>query len=204
MKAFKFFFLLLLGVPSLLLADVVVTQVTGTVLVYLPGSNDPVQVSSGDSIPSGARVVTGTGAQVRFRTLNNVTSTIESGSDVTVTESPSASGTATAVFVSSGTVASDTSASTNPSDYTVSSPDGAASGDFQTTFTVSVSTGANSATSTNVSATSGSVQVTDNSGTTTTVNDAVTLGGTEPAPPAPIVPPPVIVDTDDSTPISPF
>jgi hypothetical protein len=64
--------------------DAVVLQVTGSVMVQLPGQTTPTALAAGAHIPQGATVITGADSEVSIRPVNGIVSTIKANTTVQI------------------------------------------------------------------------------------------------------------------------
>jgi hypothetical protein len=64
--------------------DAVVLQITGSVMVQLPGQTTPVALAEGARIPQGATIITGAGSEVSIRPIGGVVSTIKANTTVQI------------------------------------------------------------------------------------------------------------------------
>jgi hypothetical protein len=64
--------------------DAVVLQVTGSVMVQLPGETTPFALAEGAHIPQGATIITGAGSEASIRPIGGVVSTIKPNTTVQI------------------------------------------------------------------------------------------------------------------------
>jgi hypothetical protein len=81
---FAFLFLSLIAAADTVTPDAVVLQVTGSVMVQLPGQTTPVALAEGAHIPQGATIITGAGSEVSIRPIGGVVSTVKANTTVQI------------------------------------------------------------------------------------------------------------------------
>jgi hypothetical protein len=64
--------------------DAVVLQITGSVMVQLPGQTTPVALAEGAHIPQGATIITGADSEVSIRPIGGVVSTVKANTTVQI------------------------------------------------------------------------------------------------------------------------
>jgi len=81
---FAFLFLGLVAAADTVTPDAVVLQVTGSVMVQLPGQTTAVTLAEGAHIPQGATIITGANSEASIRPIGGVVSTIKADTTVQI------------------------------------------------------------------------------------------------------------------------